>query len=104
MVLLRIKKLEPEQKIKLAIPYAYNAFGPKSGFLPEDFPRSRTKIIPLDEKRMIARFAERSKRGVIGCDNARLRENNRAENSHLPIRRREQKMLGFKSQPSASDF
>jgi acetamidase/formamidase len=46
------------QKIKLAIPYAYNAFGPKSGFLPEDFPRSRTKIIPLDEKRMIARFAE----------------------------------------------
>ena len=46
------------QKIKLAIPYAYNGFGPKSGFLPEDFPRSRTKIIPLDEKRMIARFAE----------------------------------------------
>src|ERR1700734_4392413 len=46
------------QKIKLAIPYAYNSFGPKSGFLPEDFPRSRTKIIPLDEKRMIGRFAE----------------------------------------------
>jgi acetamidase/formamidase len=46
------------QKIKLAIPYSYNGFGPKSGFLPEDFPRSRTKIIPLDEKRMIARFAE----------------------------------------------
>jgi putative transposase len=34
----------------------------------------------------------------------RLRENNRAENSHLPIRRREQKMLGFKSQPSAQRF
>lgn len=31
----------------------------------------------------------------------RLRENNRAENSHLPIRRRERKMLGFKSLPSA---
>ncbi len=46
------------QKIKLAIPYAHNSFGPKSGFLPEDFPRSRTKIIPLDEKRMIGRFAE----------------------------------------------
>jgi len=46
------------QKIKLALAYAYNAFGPKSGFLPEDFPRSRTKIIPLDEKRMVARFAE----------------------------------------------
>jgi acetamidase/formamidase len=46
------------QKIKLALPYAYNAFGPKSGFIPEDFKRSRTKIITLDEKRMIARFAE----------------------------------------------
>jgi acetamidase/formamidase len=46
------------QKIKLALPYAYNAFGPGSGLLPEDFPRSRMKIIPLDEKRMVARFAE----------------------------------------------
>jgi acetamidase/formamidase len=46
------------QTIKLAIPYAYNSFGPRSGFLPEDFPRSKTKIIPLDEKRMIGRFAE----------------------------------------------
>jgi putative transposase len=27
----------------------------------------------------------------------RLQENNRAENSHLPIRRRERKMQGFKS-------
>lgn len=34
----------------------------------------------------------------------RLRENNRAENSHLPIRRRERKMQGFKSQPSAQRF
>ena len=34
----------------------------------------------------------------------RLRENNRAENSHLPIRRRERKMLGFKSLPSAQRF
>ncbi|HEX3500053.1 MAG TPA: DDE-type integrase/transposase/recombinase, partial [Stellaceae bacterium] len=31
----------------------------------------------------------------------RLRENNRAENSHLPIRRRERKMQLFKSQASA---
>jgi acetamidase/formamidase len=46
------------QKIKLAIPYAYNAFGAKRGFLPEDYPRSRTKIIPLDEKRMIGHFAK----------------------------------------------
>jgi acetamidase/formamidase len=42
---------------KLAIPYAYNAFGPGRGFLPEDFPYPKMKIIPLDEKRMVARFA-----------------------------------------------
>src|SRR5262249_44433912 len=45
-------------KIKLAIPYAYNSFGGKSGFLPEDFKKSRTKIIPLDEQRMIGHFAD----------------------------------------------
>jgi acetamidase/formamidase len=44
------------QKIKLAIPYAYNGFRPGSGFLPEDFPYAKMKIIPLDEQKMIARF------------------------------------------------
>jgi transposase-like protein len=34
----------------------------------------------------------------------RLRENNRAENSHLLIRRRERKMQGFKSRISAQRF
>jgi len=34
----------------------------------------------------------------------RLRENNRAENSHLPIRRRERKMQLFKSQAAAQRF
>jgi transposase-like protein len=34
----------------------------------------------------------------------RLRENNRAENSHLPIRRREPKQQGFKSRASAQRF
>lgn len=34
----------------------------------------------------------------------RLRENNRAENSHLPIRRRERKMQGFKSRNSTQRF
>ena len=34
----------------------------------------------------------------------RLREKNRAENSHLPIRRRERKMRGFKSPASAQRF
>jgi acetamidase/formamidase len=46
------------QSIKLAIPYAYNAFGPRSGFVPEDFPYSKMKIIPLDEKKMVAQFAD----------------------------------------------
>ena len=44
--------------VRLLLPYAYTAFGPRGGFLPEDFPRSRTKIIPLDAKRMVGQFAE----------------------------------------------
>ncbi len=46
------------QKIQLAIPYALNAFSPGRGFLPEDYPYARTKVVPLDEKRMIAQFAD----------------------------------------------
>jgi len=43
--------------IKLAIPYAYNAFGAGRGYLPDDYPYSKIKIIPLDEKRLVAKFA-----------------------------------------------
>jgi acetamidase/formamidase len=43
--------------IKLAIPYAYNAFGPGRGYLPDDYPYAKIKIIPLDEKQMVAHFA-----------------------------------------------
>jgi acetamidase/formamidase len=43
--------------VRLAIPYAYNGFGPGRGFLPEDYPYPKIKIIPLDEKRMVAKFA-----------------------------------------------
>ncbi len=43
--------------IDLAIPYAYNAFGAKSGFLPEDFGYAKMKIIPLDARRGVAHFA-----------------------------------------------
>ena len=46
------------QKIQLAIPYALNAFSPGRGFLPDDFPYAKTKVIPLDEKRMVAHFAD----------------------------------------------
>lgn len=45
------------QKIDLAIPYAYNGFRFGAGFLTQDFPYARTKIIPLDRQRMIASFA-----------------------------------------------
>ena len=34
----------------------------------------------------------------------RLRDNNRVENSHLPVRRRERKMQRFKSQGQAQRF
>jgi acetamidase/formamidase len=44
--------------IRLAVPYAYNRFSPGSGFLPDDFPYARSKIIPLDEMRGVAHFGE----------------------------------------------
>src|SRR5258708_15182717 len=46
------------QKILPAIPYALNAFSPGRGFLPDDYPYARTKVVPLDEKRMVAHFAD----------------------------------------------
>jgi acetamidase/formamidase len=44
-------------KIDLALPYAYNGFGKGRGFLPEDFPYAKMRIIPLDRRRMVAQFA-----------------------------------------------
>ncbi|MET3761764.1 MULTISPECIES: acetamidase/formamidase family protein [Sphingomonas] len=44
-------------KIDLAIPYAYNAFRYGAGFLTDDFPYARMKIVPLDKKAMLGRFA-----------------------------------------------
>src|SRR5258706_15969853 len=38
------------KSISLAIPYAYNAFSPGRGFLPEDFPYVKMRIIPLVPK------------------------------------------------------
>jgi acetamidase/formamidase len=45
------------EKIDLAIPYAYNGFRYGAGFLTDDFPYARMKIVPLDRTRMIANFA-----------------------------------------------
>lgn len=44
------------ESIDLAIPYAYNGFGPRRGFLPEDYEHAKTKIIPLDREHMTAEF------------------------------------------------
>jgi acetamidase/formamidase len=44
------------KRIELSIPYAYNSFGGRSGFIPEDYGYSKTKIIPLDKKTMLAHF------------------------------------------------
>ncbi len=44
-------------KITMDVPYAYNAFGPTSGELQEEFPYSRFKVIPLDRERNVANFA-----------------------------------------------
>jgi acetamidase/formamidase len=45
------------KRISLAIPYAYNGFRYGAGLLTDDFPYSRTKIIPLDREHMTAQFA-----------------------------------------------
>jgi putative transposase len=42
--------------------------------------------------------------GISGSHKQGLRANNRAENSHQPVRRRERKMQGFKSAKSAQRF
>ena len=46
------------RKIELASPFAYNSFRPGFGFLQDDFPYERGKIIPLDRDRMLARFSD----------------------------------------------
>jgi len=44
------------REIRLDVPYAYNSMG-RNGFLADLFPQGRTKIIPLDRKRMTGHFA-----------------------------------------------
>ena len=48
------------QKIELSTPYASNGFSPNRGVLPRtDFQQGRTKIIPLDMKRNVAKFVDK---------------------------------------------
>jgi acetamidase/formamidase len=44
-------------KIDIEAPFACNGFGVGRGFLPNDFPYGRMKIIPLDRTKMLADFA-----------------------------------------------
>lgn len=44
-------------KIDIDAPFACNGFGAGRGFLPDDFPYGRMKIIPLDREKMIGHFA-----------------------------------------------
>ncbi len=44
-------------KVQLDANFACNGFGLGHGFLPQEFPYSRMKIIPLDRDRMLANFA-----------------------------------------------
>jgi acetamidase/formamidase len=44
-------------KVDIESPYACNGFSAGGGFLPDDFPYSRFKIIPLDREHMTAQFA-----------------------------------------------
>lgn len=47
------------KQVDIAIPFACNSFGPRSGFLPEDFPgTSRSRIVPLDTVRMLGHFSD----------------------------------------------
>jgi len=43
-------------KIDLDTPFACNGFGAGRGFLPNDYPYGRSKIISLDRKKMVAKF------------------------------------------------
>jgi acetamidase/formamidase len=43
-------------KIDMDIPYAYNAFRYGAGFLTDDFPYARMKIVPLDREKKLGRF------------------------------------------------
>jgi acetamidase/formamidase len=44
-------------KIDIDVPFACNGFGTGRGFLPNDYPYSRSRIIPLDREKMVANFA-----------------------------------------------
>ena len=66
----------------------------KQGFAPD--------VLVTDKLRSYG--AAKSEMGLCARQEQGLRRNNRAENSHLPVRRRERKMQRFKSPGSAQRF
>ena len=66
----------------------------KQGFTPE--------VLVTDKLRSYG--AAKSEMRLCARHEQGLRKNNRAENSHLPVRRRERKMQRFKSPGSAQRF
>jgi hypothetical protein len=66
----------------------------KQGFAPD--------VLVTDKLRSYG--AAKSEMGLCARHEQGLRRNNRAENSHLPVRRRERKMQRFKSPGSAQRF
>ena len=44
-------------KIDIDVPWACNGFGAGRGFLPNDYPYGKSRIIPLDRTKMIGHFA-----------------------------------------------
>ena len=44
-------------KIDIDVPWSCNGFAAGRGFLPNDYPYGRSKIIPLDREKMLAKFA-----------------------------------------------
>jgi acetamidase/formamidase len=50
------------KRVDLVMPYACNSFGGRGGFLPEDFPQGRTKIIRFDTIRMVGIFEDSGER------------------------------------------
>ena len=70
-------------KIDLAIPYAYNGFRYGAGFLTDDFPYARIKIIPLDRQKMVAQFRARHRHAAASL----LRQHGRGAAAGLrPLR------------------
>jgi acetamidase/formamidase len=43
-------------KVDIDVPWSCNRFGAGRGFLPNDYPYGRSKIIPLDREKMLAQF------------------------------------------------